>query len=215
VQRTRERLNRPTATKRRRRSKTDEKPRQPRLEEQLDLRTREMRELREQQRATSKVLQVISSSSGELKPVLESILENAVRLCEASFGNLPRVRLARFLYRVADTKQVAHIADITLKNPNEPIAKVAGARTLLIVSMLRERDLIGVIAIYRREVRPFSGRQIDLVKSFAAQAVIAIENARLFEGEQQRSRELSESLEQQTATSEVLQVIYFRGSQGH
>ena len=184
------------------------------------MRTREMRELREQQRATSKVLQVISSSSGELKPVFESILENAVRLCEASFGNLllyenklfrhvalhnaPRAwaaeqrrdpiaprRLARFLYRVADTKQVAHIADITLKNPDEPIAKIAGARTLLIVPMLRGRDLIGVIAIYRREVRPFSGRQIELVKSFAAQAVIAIENARLFEGEQQRSRELS------------------------
>src|SRR5262249_13209865 len=155
---------------------------------QLATRNRQIRELQEQQVATSKVLQVIGSSSGELKPVFESILENAVRLCEASFGNLllyedkafrhvalhnapkawaaeqrrdpvaPR-RYARFLYRVADTKKVAHIADITSKNPDEPIAKIAGARTLLIVPMLKGRDLVGVIAIYRREVRPFSDAQ--------------------------------------------------------
>ena len=234
--RTGARLNRPVASGRRLQSKTRRERSEITLAEQLELRAREMRELQEQQVATSNVLQVISSSSGELNPVFESILKNAVRLCEASFGNLllyedkafrhvalhnapkawaveqrrdpvaPR-RLARFLYRVADTKKVAHIADVTSKNPDEPIAKIAGARTLLIVPMLKDRDLVGVIAIYRREVRPFTDRQVELVKSFASQAVIAIENARLFVGEQQHARELAESLERQTATSEVLKVI--------
>src|SRR5262249_48688193 len=161
-----------------------------RLFDEVQQRTRELSESLQQQTATSEVLQVISSSPGELASVFEAMLANAVRICEASFGNLllyegdvfrhvalhnapkswaadserdpvPPRRSARILYRVADTRQVAHVADIAAENPDEPIAKIAGARTLLIVPMLKENDLIGAIAIYRQEVRPFNDKQID------------------------------------------------------
>ena len=200
-----------------------------RLFEAEQQRTRELSESLEQQTATSEVLKVISSAAGELKPVFDAILENATRICEAAFGSMllcegdayrratvhnappefqkysdstPIVRrgTAPAVDRVADTGQVSHILDVASENPNEPIAKFAGARTLLVVPMLKDNEPIGMLGIYRQEVRPFTEKQIALVQNFAAQAVIAIENARLL-------NELRESLEQQTATADVLRVI--------
>ena len=109
--------------------------------------------------------------------------------------------------QVITTKRVAHIADLQVHDPNSPLAKYAGARTLLNVPLLKENELIGVIGIYRPDVRPFTDKQIELVQNFASQAVIAIENVRLFGAERQRTRELNGIAGTKTATAEVLRVI--------
>src|SRR5262249_9180390 len=111
-------------------------------------------------------------------------------------------------------KRIVHIDDISARpidegrEPNRMVAtSLAGIRTIIVVPMLKDDDLIGALSVYRTEVRPFSDRQIALVTAFTQQAVSAIENTRLFEAEQASKRELTEALEQQTATSEILGVI--------
>jgi two-component system, NtrC family, sensor kinase len=199
--------------------------------------TRERDELLEQQTATSEVLKVISSSTFELQTVLETLCASAARLCETEMVAITRLlggkhfQVANFGYppgfsaytktlplpkgrgsltgRVLLEKDAVHIPDV-LADPEYAMheaREMGGFRTMLGVPLLREGNPIGVIILLRRTMQPFTARQIELVKTFADQAVIAIENVRLFEAEQQRARELTESLQQQTATADVLRII--------
>ena len=205
-------------------------------QEQISALTRELKEALEQQTATSEVLKVISSSAGELRRVFETMLENAVRICGAKFGNLwlregdvfrigathgapqayvdylrreqafrpdPRLGLGQVL-RTKEALQAADIAAVPTHGDKtrQALINLAGARTLINVPMLKDNEVIGVIGVYRQEVRPFTDKQIGLVKSFAAQAVIAIENARLLNDLNKLNQQLEHRVNDQVSEIE-------------
>ena len=205
----------------------------------------ELRESLQEQTATSEVLQVISSSPGDLQPVFATMLEKAVRICDAKFGNIyrwegdalhhvathnmpaafaevigslaamRRSSTATLSSRLLATKSVVHVADLAadkayLEQRSPPIVaavELGGVRTTLAVPMLKENELIGSFILSRQEVRPFTDKQITLATSFAAQAVIAIENARLLNELRQRTDELGRSVQELRALGEVSQAV--------
>jgi signal transduction histidine kinase len=190
-----------------------------------------LRDSLQQQTATADVLKVISSSPGDLEPVFDAMLVNATRICEAKFGvlwlregsafrlgsthgvpaplmnvlierGLNRPPPGSPLHRLMETGNLVHTADEMAEPKPGVAARYGGARTLVAVPMRKEKELVGVFIIYRQEVRPFTEKQIELVQNFAAQAVIAIENARLLSELRQRTVELEEKGRQLTEASQ-------------
>ena len=198
---------------------------------------RELDEARAQQAATAEVLKVISRSTFDLKAMLGTIVQTAARLCDAEYALIYKLKDGEYhlagsnnaaasyvnyaskhpltpergslVGRTALERRTIHIVDCLVDPEYTKLdfQQIGRHRSMLGVPLLRDGVPIGVIGLLRNVVKPFTDKQIELVTTFADQAVIAIENVRLFEAEQERTRELTETLEQQTATSEVLQVI--------
>jgi signal transduction histidine kinase len=203
------------------------------LEKKVELRTHELSDALDQQTAISEILRVTSNSPSDVQPVLNSVAEHAAHICDAQvvevfllegkvlrdaawYGDFPRLSeipldRATVIGRSIYDRQPVHVADLLTAGDEfaagREYARKMGHRTILAVPLVREGRALGTITIRRAEVRPFAPKHIALLSTFADQAAIAIENVRLFEAEQERTHELSESLRQQTATADVLKII--------